>query len=389
MLLTASERLLAGLQAAGAYLVGLGFGALMLNLAISAGIVVLAVLAASLARRLLRHGARRIPGPANAEKTVRLSRATRFAWAVSRIVIGICALFAVAAAWGLDLVALLRAMFGPDAVRTAGRLAVLTVAAVIAFEVSGLLINNAIGRMAAHATARRRAAQLRTLGPLLRGVVQTAIVVILVLTVLGEIGVKIGPLLAGAGVVGIALGFGAQTLVKDFLTGLFLIVEDIVSVGDVIRIGDSGGLVEAMTLRTIRLRDFDGALHVFPYGEAQVVHNLTKTFSYYVFDLQISYESDIDRALAVMRRTGEELQKDPKLGPKILEPIEVVGVDSLGDRGVSLKARIKTLPIEQWNVGREYNRRIKLAFDREGIVIPYPHMKIVLPEQQIAAMAGA
>ena len=142
-------------------------------------------------------------------------------------------------------------------------------------------------------------------------------------------------------------------------------------------------------LRTIRLRDFDGTLHVFPYGEAQVVHNLTKTFSYYVFDLQISYESDIDRALQVMRRTGQELQKDPAFAARILEPIEVVGVDSLGDSGVSLKARIKTVPIEQWSVGREYNRRIKLAFDREGIVIPYPHMRIVLPERQFTAMAEA
>lgn len=387
--MTASEQLLAGVRSAVAYFSAIGPAVLALNLVITVAILAVAVVAGAAARRLLRYGARHVPGPPTAEKKVRLSRATRFAWAVTRLGVAVCALFAVAAAWGLDLLAVLQAVFGPHAVRTAGRIAVMTVAAVVAFEVSGFFIDNSVGRMAARATERRRAAQLRTLGPLLRGVVQTAIILVLVLTVLGELGIEIGPLLAGAGVLGIAVGFGAQTLVKDFLTGVFLIVEDIVSVGDVVRVGQCGGVVEAMTLRTIRLRDFDGTLHIFPYGEAQVVHNLTKTFSYYVFDLQISYESDIDRALQIMRRTGQELQKDPAFAGRILEPIEVVGVDSLGDSGVGLKARIKTLPIEQWSVGREYNRRIKLAFDREGIVIPYPHMRIVLPERQVAAMAEA
>ncbi len=205
---------------------------------------------------------------------------------------------------------------------------------------------------------------------------------------LGKLGVKIGPLLAGAGVVGVALGFGAQTLVKDFLTGIFLIVEDIVSVGDIVRIGDSGGLVEQMTLRTIRLRDFDGTVHVFPYSEAQVLHNLTKSFSYYVFDLQVPYASDLDAALAIMRRVGARLKADPDFADKILEPIEVVGVDSLADSGVVLKARIKTPPLQQWTVGREYNRRIKLAFDEAGVEIPFPHLKIVMPERQIAELAG-
>ncbi|RRN63574.1 mechanosensitive ion channel family protein [Caulobacter sp. 602-1] len=178
-------------------------------------------------------------------------------------------------------------------------------------------------------------------------------------------------------------------MVKDFLTGIFLIVEDIVSVGDIIRIGDSGGLVEQMTLRTIRLRDFDGTVHVFPYSEAQVLHNLTKSFSYYVFDLQVSYRSDLDAALAIMKRVGARLKSDPDFADKILEPIEVVGVDSLADSGVVLKARIKTRPLQQWNVGREYNRRIKLAFDEAGVEIPFPHLQVVLPERQVAELARA
>jgi small conductance mechanosensitive channel len=138
-----------------------------------------------------------------------------------------------------------------------------------------------------------------------------------------------------------------------------------------------------MSLRTIKLRDFDGTLHVIPYGEAQTIHNLTKGFSYYVFDLSISYSSDIARALDLMKLTGDEMLGDPQFGPLILEPIEVVGVDQLADSGVKLKARIKTQPIKQWAVGREYLKRIKLAFDANAIEIPFPHLKLVPPDAPI------
>ncbi|MBS0412069.1 MAG: mechanosensitive ion channel family protein, partial [Proteobacteria bacterium] len=268
------------------------------------------------------------------------------------------------------------------------RLSLLALAATVAFEAASLMIGHGMQRIAEGSHDLRRQAQLRTLAPLLTGIARTTVVITFSLMALGDIGVNVGPLIAGAGVAGVALGFGAQTLVKDFLTGVFLVVEDIVSVGDVVKIGDSGGLVERMTLRTIRLRDFDGALHVFPYSEAQVIHNLTKTFSCYVFNLQVSYGADLDRAMKVMREVGAELQEEPEFGDRILEPIEVVGVDALADSGVVLKARLKTLPLQQWTVGREFNRRIKLAFDREGVEIPYPHMKLVLPESPLDG-AGA
>jgi moderate conductance mechanosensitive channel len=200
---------------------------------------------------------------------------------------------------------------------------------------------------------------------------------------LSEIGLDVGPLIAGAGVLGIAIGFGAQSLVKDFLTGVFFIVEDIVSVGDVVRIGDSGGLVEAMTLRTIRLRDFDGTLHIFPYGEAQVVHNMTKTFSFYAFQLSISYTADINMALQLMETIGEQMLHEPPYKDAILEPIEVVGVDALADSGVRVKARIKTKPGQQWGVGREYLKRIKFAFDENGVEIPSGAVKLITPDPVI------
>ncbi len=250
-------------------------------------------------------------------------------------------------------------------------------------EVAGFAISRILQRSVRGSQNPRRAGQMRTLTPVLTGVTHSLVGVIALMMALAEIGLDIGPMIAGAGILGIAIGFGAQSLVKDFLTGVFFIVEDIVSVGDIVRIGDSGGLVEDMTLRTIRLRDFDGTLHIFPYGEAQVIHNMTKTFSFYAFDLSIAYSADINKALQVMKETGDQMRHEPPYDDAIIEPIEVVGVSGLSERGVQLKARIKTKPIKQWMVGREYLKRIKLAFDANGIEISFPHLKLVAPDAPI------
>lgn len=384
--MTASERLYDGVQGLASGLREIGPAELGLNAAASVLIVLAGWALAQALRRCVRFGVRRLPGRASAEKQVRGSRALRFSSKLFSLLISAAVVLAVCAVWGLDVGAWLSEGVGREVSQTVLRSGLVVVVAVLALEAAGYLINEAIERLVERSGDPRRAAQLNTFGPLLRGVAQATIGVVAVLMLLGDLGVRIGPLLAGAGVVGIAVGFGAQTVVRDLLTGVFLLVEDIIAVGDIARIGDSGGLVEAMTLRTIRLRDFDGTLHVIPYGEAQVVHNLTKTFSYYVFDLQVSYASDIDAALEIMTRVGAEMQADPAFGDKILEPIEVVGVDGLGDSGVKLKARIKTRPIQQWNVGREYNRRIKLAFDKAGVEIPFPHVQIVLPQGHARAL---
>lgn len=384
--MTASEHLLAWVTGLADQVRAIG----PVELALNAGVSILVAIAGwALAwglRRLVRLGVKRLPGPATAEKKVRETRALRFSGGLFNLAIAVGALLGVCAVWGFDVAGWFSQGIGREIAQTALRAGLVILVAVLAIEAAGYLINEAMERLIGRAEEPRRAAQLNTFGPLLRGVAQGAIGTVAVLMLLGDLGVKIGPLLAGAGVVGIAVGFGAQTVVRDLLTGLFLLVEDIVAVGDIARIGDSGGQVEAMTLRTIRLRDFDGTLHVIPYGEAQIVHNLTKKFSYYVFDLQVSYASDIDRALKIMAQVGAEMQADPQFATRILEPIEVVGVDALGDSGVTLKARIKTLPIQQWSVGREYNRRIKLAFDAAGVEIPFPHLKVVLPQQQIRSL---
>lgn len=375
---TASEQLLTTFHTAWSDLASLTPVEIAVNSGLSIAIVVAALVLARILKAGLRRGASILPGPADAEKHVRTRRVARFTLTVFDIALTLGAVYLVLGVWGFDLAAWMSRGLGEQLVRSLVRMMLLIVVAFAAIEVTGLLISQLIGRLTDASDEVRRKAQLNTLAPLLQGVAQTAIIVIVGLMLFSEIGVQIGPLLAGAGVVGLAVGFGAQTLVKDFLTGAFLLMEDIVAVGDVVNIGGFGGLVEEMTLRTIRLRDFDGTLHVFPYSEAQVVHNLTKTFSFYVFNLQISYESDIDKAIELMREVGAQLMADEAFAPMILEPIDVVGVDALADSGVVIKARIKTEPIKQWTVGREYNRRIKMAFDANGIEIPYPHVKMVM-----------
>jgi small conductance mechanosensitive channel len=270
------------------------------------------------------------------------------------------------------------------ALSVAGRLAVILVLALATIEGSDFALKRMFDRISARAEEPRRAAQLRTLAPLTSAIVRTLVIVVAAMMLLSEFGVEVGPLIAGAGIIGLAVGFGAQTLVKDFLTGFFLIIEDSVSIGDVAKINDTSGTVEEMTLRTIKLRQFDGTLSVFPYSEAQIIHNMTKLFSFYVFDLSIAYSADIQKALDVVKQTGDALQNDPEFKQFILAPIEIFGVDSLADSAVMLKARFKTTPIKQWSVGREYLKRIKLAFDAAGVEIPFPHLKLVAPDEAIA-----
>lgn len=314
-----------------------------------------------------------------ARKPIRIGR---WSLRILRLVIAVAALMAVMRVWGIDVEDIAKGPIG-QALATAGRIALIIVLALIAMEVAQLAISKVFLRIARRARNLRRASQLRTLAPVLTGVCTSAIVVVATMMSLSEIGVEIGPLLAGAGIVGLAVGFGAQTIVKDFLTGIFLILEDAVSVGDTIKIGDSSGKVEEMSIRTIKLRDFDGTLHVFPYSEAQVLHNQTKGFSYYVVDLLISNSADIGRALDLMRETGADLQKDETLGSAVQAPIDIAGVDKLSDAGILLKARIKTAPGQQAKVGREFLRRIKLALDAAEIETPAPAMKLLVPDKPL------
>ena len=202
------------------------------------------------------------------------------------------------------------------------------------------------------------------------------------LMVLRELDVDITPVLTGAGIVGLAVGFGAQTLVKDIISGLFLITEDQVRLGDVAEINGIGGAVEEINLRTIVLRDVEGTVHHISNGEIRTLANKSRDFSYYVIDIAVGYDDDTDRIVGVVRAAADELMKDPKFAVNILEPLEVLGVDAFKSSEVTLRFRIKTVPTKQWEVGRELRRRLKKAFDAQGVQIPHPAYTINLKQPQ-------
>ena len=230
---------------------------------------------------------------------------------------------------------------------------------------------------------RLREQRAQTIASLLASFALVAVVTVTLLTVLSTFDVEIGPLLASVGVLGLAVSFGAQSLVKDVITGTFMLIEGQFGIGDVVRIGGVAGLVEKITLRTTILRDIDGAVHIIPNGTIDRVTNLTKTWSRAVLDIGVAYKEDIDRVLAVMRDLMREFHEDDQWGPLLVEPPEVAGVQELADSAVIVRITIKTLPLKQWEVAREARRRIKNRLDAENIEIPFPHTTFYWGERQM------
>jgi small conductance mechanosensitive channel len=240
----------------------------------------------------------------------------------------------------------------------------------------------AINRFAVHLKKRveeethERIRQIDTLAGILKKIVIAVGVIIAGLMLLKEINVDIRPILTAAGIGGIALGFGAQTLVRDIIGGFFLIIENQIRIGDVVKIGDKSGLVEAINLRTVVLRDLEGVVHIIPNGSIQTISNMTKEWSRCVIDIAVAYKEDLDQVMNVLAQTGKVLQEDVQFAGYITEPIEILGVDNFADSAVIIKIMITTKPLKQWEVGRELRRRIKKAFDQHNIEIPFPHRTI-------------
>jgi small conductance mechanosensitive channel len=226
--------------------------------------------------------------------------------------------------------------------------------------------------------ALERARRVRTLGALIENVVGTFAIATAMLMILRELHVDVMPLLTGAGIAGLAIGFGAQSLVKDVISGFFMILENQIRVGDVALINGVGGAVEAVRLRTITLRDVEGTVHVFPNGSISTLANRTKDYSFAVLDVSVAYKEDTDRVVDVLRRVGADLYESPDFAGSLLEPLEIFGVDGFAESAVTIKIRFKTLPLKQWQVARELRRRIKQRFDAEGIEIPFPHRTLQL-----------
>ena len=240
-----------------------------------------------------------------------------------------------------------------------------------------LFVTSAEGAVAERVERKKRAETLRYI---LSGAVTTLVMIIAVLIVLRELGVDITPIITTAGIGGLAVGFGAQNLVRDIISGFFVLLEDQVRVGDVATINGKTGVVEAIRLRTIVLRSLDGTVHIIPNGAISELSNMTKDYSYAVLDVGVAYKENVDDVMDVLREIGAEFAGDPEHREILLGELEIFGVNSLDDSAVTIRIRIKTVPIMQWGIGRELRRRIKNTFDAKGIEIPFPHLSIYMGE---------
>src|SRR6267378_7625072 len=265
------------------------------------------------------------------------------------------------------------------------RIVVILALAWLLLALAGRLIRMFRSYMQRKAPTSDEQARIETLARVFRNGATVIIVIVAGTLILGELGISIAPILATAGVAGVAIGFGAQSLIKDYFNGFFLLLDDQVREGDVVEVAGKAGLVEEVTLRYVRLRDFEGHVHFVPNGEIKVVTNRTRGYAHAVIEVGIAYEADIDKALAVMLEVGHALRSDPAWAAQLAGEIEVLGVERLADSAVILRGRIRVVPpIEQWNVRREFLKRLKNAYDERGIEIPFPHLTINTPKASAA-----
>jgi len=223
--------------------------------------------------------------------------------------------------------------------------------------------------------------RINTLMGIIWGLIKIILIATTAMIILQKFGVNIAPILASAGIVGLAVGFGAQELVRDVISGFFILLENQIRTGDVAIINGTGGMVEEIQLRTTTLRDFSGVVHIFQNGKIDSLSNRTKEWSAVVFDIGVAYKEDVQQVMDIMKTTGEQLKLDPDFKNKIIEPIEIMGLDKFGDSALVIKARIKTRPSMQWEISREFNKRLKVAFDKENIEIPFPHTTVYWGEK--------
>jgi small-conductance mechanosensitive channel len=304
------------------------------------------------------------------------NRYFRFMRRTLGVVAAIFALGFIVEFWGIPVSAIVASKVGSSIILRAIAILITVGVVVAVIEISQFVCN----RLLREAKGKKLTKKKKTLIPLFNTTIKIAAAFIGGIVVLDQLGVNTRPILAGAGIVGLAVGFGAQTLVKDVINGLFILLQDLISVGDVAVFGDKGGLVEGVGLRTVTLRDLSGNVHVIPNSSIETVTNMTKGYSRYVFDVGVAYREDVDEVMEVLREIGEEMQNDPEYKKDIREPLEIMGVERFDDSAVIIRARITTKPIRQWAVGREFNRRMKKAFDQRGIEIPFPHRTIYMGE---------
>jgi small conductance mechanosensitive channel len=291
-------------------------------------------------------------------------------------------LLALVHVWGFNLFTWIASLFTDETWAKLTSAATVILVTFVVWEVVSLLIENYLQAIDEHGTRVERSGRARTLLPLARTFLFLVILIVVTLSTLSTLGIDVTPVLAAAGVVGIAIGFGSQKLVQDIITGLFILFQDTIAVGEVVDVAGHSGLVENITVRTISLRDLSGRVHTIPFSEVTTITNHTKGFSYAEFDIGIAYREDVDEVMDVIRQIGAELEANPEFGQHTLAPIEVLGVNGFADSAVIIKARFKTKAMKQWYIKREFNRLMKYRFDELGIEIPFPHQTIYFGEDK-------
>lgn len=381
--------ILCALYVAGVYLVWAldvtdGFSFIARATAATVVIVLVARLVQSVTHRLVARMFR-VSGELRQRYPQIEHRANRYLPLISQLLAGV--IYAIAGllifqAWRIDILAWLFSEAGNIVIARAFSIALILLVALAVWEAASLLISIYLERADSDDSPVTASARVRTLLPLARNALLVVILAIVTLTVLAELGVNIGPLLAGAGVAGLAIGFGAQTLVKDVITGAFILFEDQIAVDDVISVGGDTGVVEGITIRTISLRDLHGRVHIVPFSAVTDVTNYTKEYSYAVIDAGVAYRENTDDVTTLLEEVGAELREDPEFASDLPEPLQVFGVQELADSAVVIRVRFKTTAGKQWAVSREFNRRMKIKFDANGVEIPFPHQAIYFGEDK-------
>ncbi len=297
-----------------------------------------------------------------------------------KVVVSLIAAVALLEVWGLDVYDWLSSPIGQAVLQRVATIILIVAVALVVWEVVSAAIEQYLAGKDRDGNAVTRSQRAQTLLPLVRNVVFIVLAVMVILTVLSELGINIGPLIAGAGIVGLAVGFGAQTMVKDFITGFFILIEDTVAVGDIVQLGGHSGRVEAMSIRSIQLRDLSGEVHRIPFSEVTTTVNKSKDFSFATFDIGVGYSENVDRVIEVIRDVGDKLVADEEYAAIVDGSIDIMGVQALGDSAVVIRARIRVKPGKQFGLQRAFNRLIKNRFDEEGIEIPFPHRTLYFGE---------
>jgi len=297
-------------------------------------------------------------------------------------VLSIIAVFSILQAWGIGTYAWILSPQGGAVVSRFLVIFLIIAGAVLIWELASLKIEAYMIREREGGSGKKANQRILTLLPLFNNVIRITLVLVAGMSVLSHIGINIAPLLAGAGIVGLAVGFGAQALVRDVITGAFILMEGSIAVGDWVEAGGHAGTVEHLTIRTLTLRDLTGAVFVIPFGEVTTVKNSNRDFGYALVDAGVAYREDYGEVVQALQDVATELRLDDVWGPDIVEDLELFGLNNLGDSAVEIRVRLKTRPMRQFAVRRAFLERMKRVFDERGIEIPFPHQTIWFGEDK-------